>query len=108
MRAFLFALLACVAIAAPATTSTFNISHPFARSSRAVSKTEASRSINADDSPVVVQVRVVQLVAKSGRRGTTEDTRELLVTPPVLQIPANGQQIVAWWRSGAIRIPRRS
>ncbi len=47
----------------------------------------------SDDSPVVVQIRVVRWSQKGGAE-QLEDTRELLVTPPVLQIPANSQQIV--------------
>jgi fimbrial chaperone protein len=92
MRAFLFALLACVAIASPAAASTFNIS-PIRAQLAGAHKTEALTLINADDSPVVVQVRVVSWSQKDGTE-QLEDTRELLATPPVLQIPANGQQIV--------------
>jgi fimbrial chaperone protein len=92
MRAFLFALLACVAIAAPAAASTFNIS-PIRAQLTGSHRTEALTLINADDSPVVVQVRVVSWSQKGGTE-QLEDTREMLVTPPVLQIPANGQQIV--------------
>src|SRR5271169_6106572 len=92
MRTFLFALLACMAIAAPATASTFNIS-PIRAQLTNTHKTEALTLINAEDSPVVVQVRVVSWSQKGGTE-QLEDTRELLATPPVLQIPANGQQIV--------------
>ena len=92
MRAFFFALLACVAIAAPAAASTFNIS-PIRAQLTGSHRTEALTLINADDSPVVVQVRVVSWSQKDGTE-QLEDTRELLATPPVLQIPANGQQIV--------------
>ncbi len=49
--------------------------------------------MNADDSPVVVQIRVVRWSQNDGTE-QLEDTRELLATPPVLQIPANGQQII--------------
>jgi fimbrial chaperone protein len=92
MRASYFAWLACFLLAAPATASTFNIS-PIRAQLSAGHRTEALTLINADDSPVVVQVRVVSWSQKSGAE-QLEDTRELLVTPPVLQIPANGQQIV--------------
>jgi fimbrial chaperone protein len=92
MRTTLLALLACVALAAPAAASTFNIS-PIRAQLTGGHRTEALTLINADDSPVVVQVRVVSWSQKSGTE-QLEDTRELLVTPPVLQIPANGQQIV--------------
>jgi len=92
MRASYFAWLACFFLAAPATASTFNIS-PIRAQLTAGHRTEALTLINADDSPVVVQVRVVSWSQKSGAE-QLDDTRELLVTPPVLQIPANGQQIV--------------
>jgi fimbrial chaperone protein len=81
-----------VAIASPAGASTFNIS-PIRAQLAGAHKTEALTLINADDSPVVVQVRVVSWSQKDGTE-QLEDTRELLATPPVLQIPANGQQIV--------------
>ena len=80
------------AAAAPAAASTFNIS-PIRAQLTAGHPTEALTIMNADDSPVVVQVRVVSWSQKSGTE-QLEDTRELLATPPVLQIPANGQQIV--------------
>src|ERR1700675_1556118 len=92
MRTTLLALLAWVALAAPATASTFNIS-PIRAQLAAGHRTEALTIINADDNPVVVQVRVVSWSQKSGTE-QLDDTREVLVTPPVLQIPANGQQIV--------------
>jgi fimbrial chaperone protein len=92
MRASHLAWLACVVLIAPATASTFNIS-PIRAQLAGSHRTEALTIINADDSPVVVQVRVVSWSQKSGAE-QLEDTRELLATPPVLQIPANGQQIV--------------
>jgi fimbrial chaperone protein len=92
MRASYLAWLACFAIATPASASTFNIS-PIRAQLAAGHRTEALTIINADDDPVVVQVRVVSWSQKSGTE-QLEDTRELLATPPVLQIPANGQQIV--------------
>jgi fimbrial chaperone protein len=88
----LLALLACVALAAPAAASTFNIS-PIRAQLAGNHRTEALSIVNADDSPVVVQVRVVAWSQKNGAE-QLDDTRELLATPPVLQIPANGQQIV--------------
>lgn len=90
MRALL--LGACVLVAAPTLASTFNIS-PIRVQLGAGHRTEALTLTNADDAPVVVQVRVVSWSQKDGVE-KLEDTRELLSTPPVLQIPANGQQIV--------------
>jgi fimbrial chaperone protein len=92
MRASYLAWLACFVLAAPAIASTFNIS-PIRAQLAAGHRTEALTIINADDNPVVVQVRVVSWSQKNGTE-QLQDTRELLATPPVLQIPANGQQIV--------------
>jgi fimbrial chaperone protein len=88
----LAALLIVAASAAPASASTFNIS-PIRAQLAASHPTEALTIVNADDSPVVVQIRVVRWSQKDGAE-QLDDTRELLATPPVLQIPANGQQIV--------------
>jgi fimbrial chaperone protein len=79
-------------MAMSANASTFNIS-PIRAQLDSGHRTEALTLVNADDSPVVIQVRVVSWSQKNGAE-QLEDTRELLVTPPVLQIPANGQQIV--------------
>jgi fimbrial chaperone protein len=92
MRSLLFAFLILAAVAAPASASTFNIS-PIRAQLDSSHPTEALTLANADDSPVVVQVHVVSWSQKDGTEQQA-DTRELLVTPPVLQIPANGQQIV--------------
>ncbi len=88
----LAALLIFAALAAPATASTFNIS-PIRAELSGSHRTEALTIMNADDSPVVVQIRVVRWSQKDGAE-QLEDTRELLATPPVLQIAANGQQII--------------
>jgi fimbrial chaperone protein len=88
----LFAALLIAAAALPASASTFNIS-PIRAELTAAHRTEALTIVNADDSPVVVQIRVVRWSQKGGAE-QLEDTRELLATPPVLQIPANGQQII--------------
>ena len=90
MRFFIF-LLTCAA-AMPAGASSFNIS-PIRAQLDSNHRTAALTLANADDSPVVVQVRVVNWSQKNGVE-QLEDTRDILVTPPVLQIPANGQQIV--------------
>jgi fimbrial chaperone protein len=92
MRFLFLALLTCAAIAAPARASTFNIS-PIRVQLDASHRTEALTLVNAGDSPVVVQVRVVSWSQKDGAE-QLQDTRELLVTPPVLQVPPKSQQIV--------------
>jgi fimbrial chaperone protein len=91
MRALL-ALLTAAAIAAPASASTFNIS-PIRAELAAGHRTEALTITNAEDNPVVVQIRVVRWSQTNGIEDLV-DTRELLATPPVLQIPANSQQII--------------
>ena len=91
MRTFI-ALLTAAVMAAPASASTFNIS-PIRAELAAGHRTEALTITNAEDNPVVVQIRVVRWSQKNGAE-QLEDTRELLVTPPVLQIPANSQQII--------------
>jgi fimbrial chaperone protein len=88
----LLALLAATAIAAPASASTFNIS-PIRAQLSAGHRTEALTITNAEDNPVVVQIRVVRWSQANGAEELV-DTRELLATPPVLQIPANSQQII--------------
>jgi fimbrial chaperone protein len=85
-------LLTAAAIAAPASASTFNIS-PIRAELAAGHRTEALTITNAEDNPVVVQIRVVRWSQTNGIEDLV-DTRELLATPPVLQIPANSQQII--------------
>jgi fimbrial chaperone protein len=92
MRTLIAALLVSAAAAAPASASTFNIS-PIRAELTNSHRAESLTIMNAEDSPVVVQIRVVSWSQKSGAE-QLEDTRELLATPPVLQIPANGQQII--------------
>lgn len=81
-----------VACAWPAHASTFNIS-PIRAELSGTHRTEALTIVNAEDAPVVVQVRVAAWSQKDGDE-QLDDTREILATPPVLQIPANSQQIV--------------
>lgn len=85
-------LAACVFLSAPTLASTFNIS-PIRAQLNAGHRTEALTLTNVEDSPVVVQVRVVSWSQKDGVE-QLEDTRELLSTPPVLQIAANSQQVI--------------
>jgi fimbrial chaperone protein len=85
-------LILGAAMVAPASASTFNIS-PIRAELTNSHRTEALTITNGEDSPVVVQVRVLSWSQKGGAE-QLEDTRELLATPPVLQIPANSQQII--------------
>jgi fimbrial chaperone protein len=91
MRATLLAALSLLA-ALPAGASTFNIS-PIRVNLNGAHRTEALTLVNPEEAPVVVQVKVVAWSQKSGSE-QLDETHEVLVTPPVLQIPANGQQIV--------------
>jgi fimbrial chaperone protein len=88
----LIALLTAAVMAAPVSASTFNIS-PIRAELAAGHRTEALTITNAEDNPVVVQIRVVRWSQKNGAE-QLDDTRELLATPPVLQIAANSQQII--------------
>jgi fimbrial chaperone protein len=72
--------------------STFNIS-PIRAQLGGAHPTDVLTMMNPDDLPVVVQVRVVSW-SQSGGEERLEDTRDVLVTPPVMQIGANREQIV--------------
>jgi fimbrial chaperone protein len=86
------ALAATLFAAAAAQASTFNIS-PIRAELSGARRTEALTIMNAADNPVVVQVHVVSWSQRDGEEHL-DDTRELLATPPVLQIAGNSQQIV--------------
>jgi fimbrial chaperone protein len=88
----LLCIATCVAGAEQGLASSFNIS-PIRVELASGRRTEALTLKNADDAPVVVQVH---LVAWSQRDGVDQfdATHEMLVTPPVLQIPGNSEQIV--------------
>lgn len=88
----LLCLATSVAGAAPALASSFNIS-PIRVELAGGRRTEALTLRNADEAPVVVQVHVVAWLQKDGA-DQFDATREMLVTPPVLQLPGNGEQIV--------------
>ena len=86
------AMLACVALSAPAAAGTFNIS-PIRAQLTGTHRTAVLTLTNADDQPVVVQVQVLAWSQKDGEE-RLDETREMLLTPPVMQIPANTAQIV--------------
>lgn len=88
---FLFGVFTALAHL-PAAASTFNIS-PIRAELAPAHRTEVLTLSNADDDAVVVQVRVVAWSQRNGEE-QLDATRGLLVTPPVLQIPARGEQIV--------------
>ena len=79
--------------AAPwAAASTFNIS-PIRANLNSGHRTDVLTMANQEDQPVVVQVRAVRWSQKDGV-DQLDDTRELLATPPVLQIGPKAEQIV--------------
>ncbi len=78
--------------ALPAAASTFNIS-PIRAELTGAHRTGVLTLTNADDDAVVVQVHVVAWSQQNGEE-RLDETRDLLVAPPVLQIPAKGEQIV--------------
>jgi fimbrial chaperone protein len=90
--AVLAGVLAFAGAGAPAAASTFNIS-PIRAELSASHRTDVLTLTNAEDQPVVVQVHVVAWSQQNGEE-RLDETRELLATPPVLQIPPSSDQIV--------------
>lgn len=86
------AWVSLLAVATTATASTFNIA-PIRANLGGARHTEVLTLANAEDEPVVVQVKVVRW-SQTGGEETLEDTRDLLATPPVLQIGPKSEQIV--------------
>jgi fimbrial chaperone protein len=86
------ALGLCSALMGNATASTFNIS-PIRADLSGSQHTAVLHITNAEDDPVVIEVRVVAWSQDNGEEHLI-DTRELLATPPVMQIPANTEQVV--------------
>ncbi len=82
----------CAALADQAGASTFTIS-PIRAELGGVHRTEAMTLTNVDADPVLIEVHVVDWSQVNGV-DQLDDTRELLATPPVLQIPAKGEQII--------------
>ena len=81
-----------LAVAQGAAASTFNIS-PIRVDLGGIHRMGVLTLTNVDAAPVVVEMRVVKWSQQDGK-DRLEDTRDLLATPPVLQIPAHGEQIV--------------
>jgi fimbrial chaperone protein len=86
------ALAVCFALAGTAAAGTFNIS-PIRAQLSGSHRTAVLTLTNADDAPVVVQVQVLAWSQKDGEE-RLDDTREMLLTPPVMQIPAKTAQVV--------------
>ena len=81
-----------LAVVQTATASTFNIS-PIRANLNAAHRTDVLTMVNQEDQPVVVQVRVMRWSQKDGE-DQLDETRDVLATPPVLQIGPNSEQIV--------------
>jgi len=75
-----------------ALASTFTIA-PVRAELRAGHRTAVFTLRNAEDDPVVIQVRVVAWSQFNGEEHL-DDTRDVLATPPVIQIAGNSEQIV--------------
>jgi len=81
-----------LAAASTAAASTFNIS-PIRAELGGIHRMDVLTLTNVDDNPVVIEVRVVKWSQNDGA-DQLADTRDILATPPVLQIPAHGEQII--------------
>ena len=79
-------------LAGTAAASSFNIS-PIRADLNSTRHTAVLNITNADDEAVVVQVHVVAWSQESGEEHLI-DTRELLATPPVMQIAGHAEQVV--------------
>ena len=86
------AFASLLAAASPVAASTFNIA-PIRANLSGAHHTEVLTLANVEDDPVVVQVRVVRWSQADGEE-QLDDTRDLLATPPVLQIGPKSEQIV--------------
>jgi fimbrial chaperone protein len=85
-------VLALCAAAAPAAASTFTIA-PIRVQLGSAHHSAALTLTNAEDAPVVVQVRALAW-SQQGGEDHLDDTHDILASPAVLQIPGNGSQIV--------------
>jgi fimbrial chaperone protein len=92
MAALRFLFLMGAVIAAPALAGSFNIS-PIRVELTGGHRTAVLTMTNEEEDPVVVQVHVLAWSQQSGEEELV-DTRELLVTPPVLQIAGGKDQIL--------------
>jgi fimbrial chaperone protein len=84
-------LLSCAA-AASAAAGSFSIA-PIRVELGGAHRTEVLTVHNDGDEPITLQLKA-SAWSQTGGEESYADTRELLITPPVLQIPAHGDQIV--------------
>lgn len=92
LQSLIVAFASLLAAAVPAAASTFNIA-PIRANLSGGHHTEVLTLANVEDEPVVVQVRVVRWSQEKGE-DQLDETRDILATPPVLQIGAKSEQIV--------------
>lgn len=92
MPAGRFLSVFCLLAAYPAAASTFNIA-PIRAELTGAHRTFVLTLTNAEDHPVVVQIRLVAWSQRNGEE-QLDETRDVLVTPPVAQLGANSQQVV--------------
>ncbi len=94
MRAFGVALLAMgvLAAAAEAAASTLSVA-PIRVELSSATRTAMLTVRNQEDTPVTVQARPAAWSQPDGGE-QLDDTRELLVTPPIFTIPPRGQQVL--------------
>lgn len=92
LHGLIVALASLLAVAAPAAASTFNIA-PIRANLSGGHHTEVLTLANVEDEPVVVQVSAMRWSQDKGEE-QLEETRDILVTPPVLQIGPKSEQIV--------------
>ena len=94
MRVFGVALLAMGLLAAAdeAAASTLSVA-PIRIELSSATRTAVLTVRNQEDSPVTVQARPTAWSQPHGEE-QLDDTRELLVTPPIFTIPAKGQQLL--------------
>lgn len=95
MRAIAASLLAMVVLAAAdeAAASTLSVA-PIRVELSSAKRTAVLTVRNQDDSPVVVQARPAAWSQPQGSEDQLDDTRDLLVTPPLFTVPAKGQQVL--------------
>jgi fimbrial chaperone protein len=85
-------LVGLLAAAGIASAGSFTIA-PIRAELSAAHRTEVLTLTNASDEAVVVEVHIVKW-SQDGGAEQLDDTRDVLATPPVLQIPGNSNQIV--------------
>lgn len=92
LQSLTVAFASLLAATVPVAASTFNIA-PIRANLSGGHHTEVLTLANVEDEPVVVQVLVVRWSQEKGE-DQLDETRDILATPPVLQIGPKSEQIV--------------